>query len=124
MLAINASAFEPFWCYDDTTVLSSIYRPTTPVLAEVHGQAVGFALTTWNYDADYAYLIRVATLPAVHGRGIGRQLVADAIAYAEAAGAAGLALNTQASNTVSRRLYESLGFHATAQTLAVMVYLT
>ena len=124
VLAINASAFEPLWCYDDATVLSWIFTADHAVLAEVEGQAVGFALTTWNYDADYAYLIRVATLPAVHRRGIGRQLVADALAYAEAAGATGLALNTQASNIVSRRLYESLGFRATPQTLAVMVYLT
>ena len=34
----------------------------------------------------------------------------------------GLALNTQASNLVSRRLYESLGFRPTGQALSVMVY--
>ena len=120
----NASAFEPFWCYDDATVLSWVFTSDHTVFAELGGQTVGFAVTTWNHDADYAYLVRVATLPAVRNRGIGRQLVADAISFAQTTDAAGLALNTQASNLVSRRLYESLGFRATGQALAVMVWLT
>jgi GNAT superfamily N-acetyltransferase len=124
VLAINASAFAPFWCYDDATVLSWIFTSDHAVLAELDGRAVGFALTTRSQDADYAYLVRVATLPSVHGRGIGRQLVADAVSFARTTDAAGLALNTQASNTISRRLYESLGFRATGQALAVMVFLT
>ncbi len=69
----------------------------------------------------HAHLIRVATHPAVHGRGIGRQLVADALHYASEHGSAGLALNTQASNTISRSLYESLGFRPTGQELSVLV---
>ncbi len=124
VLAVNAAAFEPFWRYDDSTVLSWLLTADHAVLAESAGQPVGFALTTWNRDADYAYLIRLATLPAFRGLGIGQQLVVDALRYAQDAGAPGLALNTQASNTVSRRLYESMGFQPTGQTLAVMVYLT
>ena len=83
---------------------------------------VGFALTSLNPENEYAYLIRLAILPAYRERGIGKQLVVDALEYARAAGATGLALNTQASNLVSRRLYESLGFRPTGQTLSVMVY--
>jgi|GEM_PF-176579 len=124
LLSLNAAAFEPFWVYDDATVLSWIFTSDHAMLAELEGQVVGFALTTWNHDTDYAYLIRVAILPACQGRGIGRQLVADALQYARNAGAGGLALNTQATNVVSRHVYESLGFRATGQALAVMVYLT
>ena len=50
------------------------------------------------------------------------QLVVDAVSFARGAGAPGLALNTQASNRVSRSLYESLGFRPTGHTLAVMVH--
>ena len=48
--------------------------------------------------------------------------MADALDYARAIGAGGLALNTQVSNLVSRRLYESLGFRPTGQALSVLVY--
>ena len=56
------------------------------------------------------------------GRGIGRQLVVDAIRFAREVNSPGLALNTQASNRVSRSLYESLGFRQTGHALAVMVH--
>jgi ribosomal protein S18 acetylase RimI-like enzyme len=63
----------------------------------------------------------VATHPASQGQGIGRQLVADAIHYAAGVGAAGVSLNTQQSNIVSRHLYEALGFRPTGGVLSVMV---
>ncbi len=121
VLAINAAAFEPFWRYDDAAILTWLLTSDHAVLAETAGQPVGFALTAQNSDSEFAYLIRIGIQPAFRGRGIGRQLVADAIAYAQTSSATGLALNTQATNAVSRRLYESLGFSLTGQTLAVMV---
>jgi ribosomal protein S18 acetylase RimI-like enzyme len=122
ILAVNAAAFEPFWRYGDATLLSWLLTSDHAALAEVDGQAAGFALTSRNPENEYAYLIRLATLPTYRDRGIGKQLVADALEYARAAGAAGLALNTQASNLISRGLYESLGFRPTGQALSVMVY--
>ena len=122
ILAVNAAAFEPFWRYDDATLLNWLLTSDHAMLAEVDGQAAGFALTSHNPENEYAYLIRLATLPAYQERGIGRQLVGDALTYARFVGASGLALNTQNSNLVSRRLYESLGFHLTGHTLSVMVY--
>ena len=121
ILAINAVAFEPFWRYDDAAILSWLLTSDYPVLAELAGRPIGFALTNHNAHTDYTYLIRVAVLPDYRGRGIGRQLVADAINYAFTTHSAGLALNTQASNGASRRLYDSLGFIPTGQTLAVMI---
>ena len=122
VLAINAAAFEPFWQYADTTILSWLLTSDHAAVAEIDGELAGFALTSINVETEYAYLIRIAISPAFQGRGVGKQLVADALAYARTAHASGLALNTQASNTVSRRLYESLGFHPTNQALSVMVY--
>ena len=122
VLAVNAEAFDPFWRYDDTTILSWLLTSDHAALAEVDGQVAGFALTSHNPANEYAYLIRLATLPTHRDRGIGKQLVADALDYARAIGAGGLALNTQVSNLVSRGLYESLGFRPTGQALSVMVY--
>ena len=92
------------------------------VVAEVEGRTVGFAVTTLGLKGNYAHLIRVATHPDYRGRGIGRQLVVDAIRFSREAEAPGLALNTQASNRISRSLYESLGFRQTGHVLAAMVY--
>jgi ribosomal protein S18 acetylase RimI-like enzyme len=122
VLAVNAAAFVPFWRYDDTTVLSWLLTSDHAAVAEIDGELAGFALTSINVETEHAYLIRIATLPAFQGRGVGKQLVADALEYARTTHASGLALNTQASNTASRRLYESLGFRPTGQALSVMVY--
>lgn len=122
VLALNAAAFAPLWRYQDATLLNWLLTSEHTVLARLDGRPVGFALTSDAPRNGYAYLIRVATHPAVQGRGIGRQLVADAIRHARATGAPGLALNTQASNAVARRLYESFGFRLAGQTLAVLVY--
>ena len=122
VLAINAAAFEPFWRYDDSTVLSWLLTSDHAAVAEMDGRLAGFALTSINVETEYAYLIRIATLPTFRGRGLGTQLVSDALTYARGTRAHGLALNTQASNILSRRLYESLGFRPTGQALSVMVY--
>jgi ribosomal protein S18 acetylase RimI-like enzyme len=122
VLRINAGAFGPFWQYDDSVVLGWMLTSDRAVVAEAGGFTVGFAITTTGLSGNYAHLIRVAVHPSFQGQGIGRQLVVDAIRFARELNAPGLALNTQASNRVSRRLYESLGFRQTGHTLAVMVY--
>ena len=122
VLALNAAAFEPIWQYDDRTVLSWLLTADHAVLAEEAGQPLGFALTTLNSVSGYAQLIRVATHPDGQRRGIGRQLVIDAIRYAWEVGSTGLSLNTQASNTVSRHLYEDLHFRPTGSALSVLAY--
>ncbi len=122
ILALNAAAFAPLWRYQDATLMNWLITSEHAVLAQLDGQPVGFALTTNALPNSYAHLIRVATHPATQRRGIGRQLVVDALRHARETGAPGLALNTQASNTISRNLYESLGFRPTRQMLTVLVY--
>ncbi len=122
VLKINADAFGPFWQYDDSVVLGWMLTSDRSVVAEVDGQLAGFAITATGISGNYAHLIRIATGSAYRGQGIGRQLVIDAIRYARDLNAPGLALNTQASNRVSRSLYESLGFRQTGHALSVMVY--
>ncbi len=110
ILRLNAAAFEPLWRYDEATMLSWLLTSEHPVLAEIDGQPAAFCLTSRASTDGYAQLIRLATDPQWQGQGIGRQLVIDAINFGHQAGALGVALNTQYSNTVSRHLYESLGF--------------
>lgn len=122
VLEINAQAFGPFWQYDDSVVLGWLLTADHSVVAEVDGRPAAFSITTTGLSGSYAHLIRVATSPRYQGQGIGRQLVTDAVRYARDLKSPGLALNTQASNRISRSLYESLGFRQTGHALAVMVY--
>jgi GNAT superfamily N-acetyltransferase len=122
VLTINARAFAPIWQYDDSVVLSWLLTADRAALAYVDDRPAGFALTTDGLPGNYAHLIRIATDPDFQGRGVGRQLVHDALQHAYTADAPGLALNTQAGNRVSRQLYESLGFRPTGQALSVLVY--
>ncbi len=122
ILVLNGAAFVPFWRYDPATLLSWAMTADHAVLAEVDGCPAGFAITTNSSSADCAQLIRVATHPAFQGRGIGRQMVADAMCCVYGNDRDGLALNTQASNRVARHLYETLGFRQNGQAVKVMTY--
>lgn len=121
VLALNAAAFEPLWRYDDATVISWLLTADRAVLAYLDERPVGFALTTQGTNGNFAHLIRVATHPVAQGRGVGRQLVADAVRFTQGLNGPGLALNTQISNRIARHLYESLGFQPTGSDLAVLV---
>lgn len=119
--SVNAAAFSPLWCYDRAVLLSWLLTAERAVLAELRGKPAGFALTTSGGSDRYSQLIRVAVGPGFQGHGIGRQLVADAMRFAWESGADGLSLNTQASNSVARHLYESLGFRQDGPVVTVMV---
>lgn len=122
ILALNAAAFAPLWQYSDATVITWLLTSQRAVIAYLSDRPVGFALASHTNPGSYAHLIRLAVHPEAQGRGIGRQLVLDGLHFARDVGAAGLALNTQASNTVSQRLYTSLGFRPVEPVLSVLVY--
>jgi ribosomal protein S18 acetylase RimI-like enzyme len=121
VLALNSAAFAPIWRYDSSTILSWLLTADHAVLAETAAGPAGFAMTTRSQDSEFAQLIRIAVAPQFQHRGIGLQVLVDAIHYAWETGAAGLSLNTQTSNTISRHLYEGLGFRLTGQTVSVLV---
>ncbi len=122
ILALNAAAFAPLWRYGDAVVISWLLTSQRAMLAYRGEQPVGFALTSHTDASSYAHLIRVAVHPDVQGQGIGRQLVVDGVRFARDVGAAGLALNTQASNITAQRLYQSLGFRPVEPVVSVLVY--
>lgn len=75
--------------------------------------ASGYDAVPWAVDAapeQVGVLHVVATLPALHGQGFGRQLVNGAASIARAQGLAVLRLDTFPHNVRGRGLYESCGF--------------
>jgi ribosomal protein S18 acetylase RimI-like enzyme len=63
----------------------------------------------WN-GAEEAYLQELYVVPARRRQGLGEALLEATIAAARAAGATSLDLNTGATDTGARALYEKLGF--------------
>ncbi|MFR7404808.1 MAG: GNAT family N-acetyltransferase [Coriobacteriaceae bacterium] len=87
-----------------------------PIIASAmvvnHEGAPGYNAVPWAVDAapeQVGVLHVVATLPAFHGRGFGRQLVNGAADIARAQGLVALRLDTF-PNVRGRGLYESCGF--------------
>lgn len=78
-----------------------------------HEGAPGYDAVPWAVDAapdQVGVLHVVATLPAFHGQGLGRQLVNSAADIARAQGLVVLRLDTFPHNVRGRGLYESCGF--------------
>ena len=58
---------------------------------------------------------------ALHGRGIGRMLLNDALAYCQKSDARLVSINTQDSNQASLRLYEGFGFRRVGRRVPLLV---
>nr|WP_122011904.1 ribosomal protein S18-alanine N-acetyltransferase [Maliibacterium massiliense] len=78
------------------------------VVAHLAGRVVGYA-GVWII-VDEGHITNVAVHPGFRAQGIGRALVAELIARAQARGAAAMTLEVRPSNTYARRLYEHFGF--------------
>ena len=80
-------------------------------VAELDGKVVGlthysFQTSTWA-PVNYCYLEDLFTDPEVRGKGVGRALIDEVKAVAEAAGSSRLYWNTDGTNTTARKLYDS-----------------
>ncbi len=70
-----------------------------------------------------AHVARLAVHPRWQGRGIGRQLMIDALTMAAEGNCQRVVLNTQVDNIPSQRLYHSLGFRPTGEEFVVLTRL-
>jgi ribosomal protein S18 acetylase RimI-like enzyme len=68
-----------------------------------------FRPSIWSEGLE-CYLAELYVAPISRGRGLGRALMEEAIAYARGRGADYMDLNTGEDDVAARRLYESLGF--------------
>ncbi len=80
-------------------------------VAELDGKVVGlthysFQTSTWA-PVNYCYLEDLFTDPEVRGKGVGRALIDEVKAVAEAAGSSRLYWNTDGTNATARKLYDS-----------------
>lgn len=124
---LDAETFPPIWHMDEGALAGLLFNSRMQV-AYLDGGAVGYAALTLNGAFDdpdtaspSAFLARLAVHPRAQGQGVGRQLLADSVAYAVGQGHSPIYLNTQVSNEQSQRLYEGMGFRSMNQVFQVYV---
>lgn len=120
VLTIDRASFDRFWALDRDAFTAA--KKATPThryrIALVDGTIAGYAIT--GRAAQSSFLQRLGVAPEHRGKGIGSQLVIDAMNWAKADGASSMLVNTQTSNENALRLYESLGFALSAEKLMVL----
>src|SRR3954452_15749463 len=78
------------------------------------GDAIGYVVLTLGYSIEYGgrdgFIDDLYLVPAVRGRGYGRQLMHFALSQAAALGVKTLHLEVETGNESAMRLYRSIGF--------------
>jgi len=128
LTGLDSLAFAPLWRMGTTDLLELIFTSRIQA-AEVDGRLAGYMALSLHtapdrHDENQAQLIRMAVYPALQGRGIGRQLLVESIAYAHAHDCYRILLNTPESNPAAQRLYESIHFRRHGARMPVLVYRT
>lgn len=125
LVVLDAAAFAPLW-HMSAVELFSLQRDHRFEVAESGVEIVGY--TALRLIADdlsdrfgSAHLVRLAVHPLAQDRGIGRQLLVSSLNYAHNLGAYDIFLNTQESNSLARKLYESLQFRKSGRSIPVLV---
>ena len=121
---IDQAAFPAGW-QNDAASLARINAATPRTLrrlalVDIGGtrRAVGFAMT--GSAGSTGYLQRLAVHPDARGRGIGAQLVADALRWLVQRSATRVLVNTGVDNVPALRLYESASFEMLDEQLVVL----
>ena len=88
------------------------YEPVRALVAEAEGKLLGLAHYLFHRStiaiAPTCYLQDLFVDPSARGQGVARALIEAVYAEADAAGAARTYWQTHESNTVARRLYDTL----------------
>lgn len=121
VLAVDRAAFSEFWRFDDLALDDALratpevrFRVARPRLTRVQGYAI------CGRAARRGYVQRLAVHPEGQGRGIGRRLLLDGLAWLVRAGVTRAYVNTQAGNQTALHLYRAVGFEDEPVGLSVL----
>ena len=122
---VDAAAFDLLW-HMGVAELERLYCECRMEVALNNEDAVGYAALSLHpegagYRKGTAQLARLAVHPQAQDLGIGRQLLVASLRHAHAQGTHHVFLNTQESNRLSQRLYESLQFRKRGHKVPVFV---
>lgn len=117
LATLDAVAFPPLW-HLDATALREMLLTSRLWIGMVDGEIVGYsALTT---SGGIAHLARLAVSPNFQGHGLGKQLLTEALLYAQVHGIDTVVLNTQVHNRTAQHLYRAFGFRPTGRVTPVL----
>jgi len=123
VLAVDASAFSPFWRLDASGLSEAIdATPVTRfrVAAVRRGGAEVAAYAVTGLSLNQGYLQRLAVHPEHRRHGLGRALGLDGLRWLRRKGVAEAVVNTQLGNDAALALYLSLGFRHEPIQLSVL----
>ncbi|MHB1488119.1 MAG: GNAT family N-acetyltransferase [Acidimicrobiales bacterium] len=123
VLVVDHMAFSYFWRFDHASLNEALaatprHRFRVAASPDRSGEIVGYAIT--GRAGRAGYLQRLAVAPEFQGRGLGRALILDSLAWIRRWRGAKVMVNTQEQNIGAIRLYEKLGFVAEPFGLAVL----
>ena len=120
-LQVDAAAFSPFWRLDKVGLREAL--AATPlrrfrVAMGKRGAVIGYAIC--GAAGVRGFVQRLAVAPEAQGRGVGKRLLLDGLAWLRDAGAYQVAVNTQIGNDAALHLYLSVGFREDPRGLSVL----
>jgi ribosomal protein S18 acetylase RimI-like enzyme len=115
---MDADIFDPLWHFGASEIVEMLVRGRIQI-ATIGGEMAGYAALLTGQRRE-AHLARLGVHPRFQRRGLGRQLLGEAVDYAQAEGFSTVALNTQASNLRSQALYTNFGFVPSGIEMPVM----
>ena len=119
--ALDKAAFAAPFQLEEGELIELLITSGQFAVAELAGfdELAGYVAA--DVTGDEGHIMRLATHPALHGRGIGRSLLNSALVYCEQSGARTVGINTQDSNQASLRLYEGFGFRRVGRRVPLLV---
>lgn len=122
ILAVDASAFPPFWQLDAAGLQEALAATPSArlrvAMAPDQRTVVGYAVT--GRAGPRGYLQRLAVHPSAQRHGLGADLVHDGLRWLRRWGASEALVNTQEENAAALRLYRRLGFREQDDGLVVL----
>ncbi len=110
LVEIERAAFDPLWRHSAESLSLGWQYALSFQVAELDGRVVGFQYSSDSDVPEGGHLVRLTVDPDVQRGGVGSALLVAALQSYRARGLSEASLNTQLSNTPSRRLYEKFGF--------------
>lgn len=105
---LDETAFSPPWQMSLTELRQAYRMSSSCTLAYDNQTLLGYQFSTLYFDG--AHLARLAVAPQAQSKGVGTALLDDLLRRFARRGVFGITVNTQSSNTHSRRLYSRFGF--------------
>lgn len=107
---IDRACFPPEVSYSRKELESFIGQPEARTWVAVEGESVVGFLVVDRVPEQLGHIITVDVVEAWRGRGVGKQLMEAAEAWAEALGLRLMSLETAEDNRAAQRFYEARGY--------------